>query len=194
MSRAARQAAVVLTASAALAMPAAAQWQAPAGYAFAPPESCPLAVRLYKSCDDQMRMFLDAVARARAERKLLIVVFGADWCPECRSLDELLAGDQVIGRPGLERMAVVHIAVSVLAGQRLVDVWSGLHVLKEIAARAGAREKLKGIPYVAVVDPETADRTALFSTAGTALEGDRKGHDPAKIEAALRQALARLGR
>lgn len=173
---------------------AAARWEAaPADYVYAPLPECPLPTKIYDACADQVQLFRDAAARARAGGKLLLVVFGADWCPDCRRLDKLLPTADVLEHADLAgRFEVVSIAVSVVVGGRLIDVWGGVHVLREVAAKAGKREKIKGIPYGAVVDPQSDERTVVFPTTNLEYGGERPGHDPAKVRAVLLDAMARL--
>ena len=68
--------------------PASAQWAAPpASYSFEAPSACPMAWKRYDACADQMIKFTDALAKAREGKRKLLVVFGADWCPWCRTID-----------------------------------------------------------------------------------------------------------
>lgn len=174
---------------------ASAEWRdPPADYVYTPLKECPLPTRIYNACEDQVRRFLDAAEKARREGRMLLVVFGADWCPDCHRLDKLLPTRDVLGHDDLAgRLDVVTIAVSVVVDGRLIDIWGGVHVLRQIAAKAGKRERIKGIPYAAVVDPKSEDRTVVFPTTNLEYGDDRPGHDPEKVRATLLDAMARLG-
>ena len=43
---------------------------------------------------DAQQMFAQALQEAKAEQQYLMVVFGADWCPDCRKLYENLHSPQ----------------------------------------------------------------------------------------------------
>ena len=84
--------------------PKADAWLAPlAGTAYRPAPGCPaqpLAVTAtvpgrppaarYRVCSDQAALFASALAEARATRRLLLVEFGATWCPSCSGLQAAL--------------------------------------------------------------------------------------------------------
>jgi thioredoxin len=60
---------------------------------------------------------------ARDERKPLVVVFGANWCPWCRKLDRLLAADDELAR--LADRAVLRLNVDIGQYDRNLDVAAG---------------------------------------------------------------------
>ncbi|HET9651501.1 MAG TPA: thioredoxin family protein [Usitatibacter sp.] len=80
-----------------------------------------------------------ALAQAQAARKPVLVVFGANWCPDCRALDIAMKG----GR-NAELIAKEFEVVKVDVGRfdRNVDVAASYDVPLK-----------KGIPAVAVVSP-----------------------------------------
>jgi len=49
--------------------------------------------RMFDECGDQLALFEQALARANAEGKVLLVEFGAEWCVWCHALDAHMNGD-----------------------------------------------------------------------------------------------------
>ncbi|GAB4376102.1 MAG: hypothetical protein Kow0062_15950 [Acidobacteriota bacterium] len=87
-----------------------------------------------------------ALARARENDRLLLVIFGADWCPDCAALERLLADPLVA--PLLEhRLDVLRLDV----GRRTRHV--------DLAARFGI-DYARGIPALVVLDGAGAVRLA----------------------------------
>jgi thioredoxin 1 len=60
---------------------------------------------------------------ARDERKPLVVVFGANWCPWCRKLDRLLAADAELAK--LAERAVLRLNVDIGQYDRNLDLAAG---------------------------------------------------------------------
>ncbi len=98
-----------------------------------------------------------ALQAAQAEHKLPLLVFGANWCPDCRVLDiEMHKG-----------------ALATLVGERFVVVKVDVGRFNkntDVAARFGVPLK-KGIPAVAVLRP---DASVAYLTAGGELADARK--------------------
>jgi protein disulfide-isomerase len=99
-----------------------------------------------------------ALIQARIRGKLVLVVFGANWCPDCRELAKQMAGGQLAERIG-QRFVVTK-----------VDVGNWSKNL-DIAQEYGNPIK-KGIPAVAVVAPDgkllqTIQAGKLMSARGT---------------------------
>jgi hypothetical protein len=46
----------------------------------------------YDECSDQLKLFAAAAARARADNKVLLVSFGAEWCIWCHVFDAYVHG------------------------------------------------------------------------------------------------------
>ncbi len=151
----------------ACATPASAQWAAPpAGYAFETPAACPLAWKRYDACADQMALFSVALAKAQAANRKLLVVFGADWCPWCRTIDGNLPTADYLGHPDLTgKIEVVNIAVSAVKDGRKVRLASGITVLELVTREVLLDKSGGGIPFFALVDP-TTDRLAIGLTNG----------------------------
>lgn len=102
-----------------------------------------------------------AVAQSKADHRPVLVVFGANWCPDCRALDMAMKG----GR-NAELIAKEFRVVKVDVGRfdRNVDV----------ASRYGVPLK-KGIPAVAIVSPE--DRVLYATKAGELADARRMSED-----------------
>lgn len=80
----------------------------------------------------------NALAKARKSGKQVLVVFGANWCPDCRALARQMASDKVAQK--LSRHFVV----------TKVEIGNWDHNM-DIVNRYGNPTK-KGIPAVAVLD------------------------------------------
>lgn len=161
--------ALVCTASGAVA----GEWALPpAGYTFAQPSVCATDPAragkptrpnqaAYRVCDDQMAMFQQGLADAKASGRLLLVSFGATWCPWCAAFQKHLAGGRVlVGTVDHVDLAksyhVVEIALSTLDKGQKAQVTSGEAVLAMLTRASGV--KIRSIPFLAVVDPADASR------------------------------------
>lgn len=85
-----------------------------------------------------------ALADAKAQSKLAVVVFGADWCHDSRSLAQVLLSDQFKTRFGA-RFTVTFIDVGV------PQTGKGRNL--ELVKRFGVKN-LKGTPAMFVISPE----------------------------------------
>jgi thiol-disulfide isomerase/thioredoxin len=149
----------------------------------------------YDICADQMALFKQALADARGAKRLLIVDFGATWCPWCRSLQAQWPTPALLGHKTSTldygaAFQVVKIGISTLHAGRQVDVASGHAVLDNVlAATKGA--KLKSVPFLAVIDPD--DRTKTVARGLDDFENPGAGaHAPSLIRGYLAQAHAHL--
>jgi thioredoxin 1 len=100
-----------------------------------------------------------ALAQARTERKQVLLVFGANWCGDCRELDKAMHGSS---QPLVaDRFEIVKIDVG------------NFDKNLEIANRYG-NPIGKGIPAVVVL---SADNAVLFSTKAGELANARRMGD-----------------
>jgi thioredoxin-related protein len=151
----------------AMATPVSAQWAVPpAAYTFKTPSACPMAWKRYDACADQMVKFTEALAKAQAGNRKLLVVFGADWCPWCRTIDSNLPTPDYLEHADLKgKIDVVNIAVSAAKDGRKVRLASGIAV-QTLVARDLLLDKVDGgIPFFALVDP-TTDRLGIGMSNG----------------------------
>ena len=164
----------------------------PAGYEYKPSPACPVPTTAYKGCEDQVEVLKAALEEAKRQDKLLLVVFGADWCPWCRALDIMIPSDEIMGFKGdgfdyKARYNFAKIAVSVIAKPRNAPVPSGITLIDLVAADAGIK-KAPGIPFIAVINPKTGK---VFARDTEDLENNTattKGHHAEKVRAVLREA------
>lgn len=150
-------------------------------------EKCDDKGKIYKVCSDQGEIFQKAAARAKEKNTMVVSLFGADWCPWCRSLSSLLsldseskkiAGDSVIVEIGLYR------------DQDRVE--SGWKVLDELTKQSAKKVKGEGVPLLAVTNPKS-NKTIFIDT--ESLEKNTKvskGHDPQKLAKAVQKAMTSL--
>jgi hypothetical protein len=110
-----------------------------------------------------------ATARAAADHKRVLVVFGGNWCGWCVKLHELCKNDAKVSRALLYEYEVVRVDVG--------------RFEKNLDLVPGAAEGMKksGLPYLAVLD-DAAKVVALQDT-GSFENGDL--HDPKKVLAFL---------
>lgn len=94
----------------------------------------------YNESADAKADIKQAVGQAKADHRPVLVVFGANWCPDCRALDLAMKSGRNAELIGKEFRVV---KVDVGRFDRNVDV----------ADRYGVPLK-KGIPAVAIVSPE----------------------------------------
>jgi thiol-disulfide isomerase/thioredoxin len=135
----------------------------PPDYQFSPAPGCTrqqkFQPRIYDDCADQMSLFQRARAEAFGAKKQVLVVFGANWCPSCRTFKTLTESPDFVsrpfkGKPLAERLHMVEIAVSRLHEGKVASVPSGEAVLNGVlAARPDLKQRT--IPFIAVIDPIT---------------------------------------
>lgn len=92
----------------------------------------------YDEAADAKAELTSALAKAKASRKQVLVIFGANWCPDCRALARQMANDKVAKK--LSRHFVL----------TKVEIGNWDHNM-DIVNRYGNPTK-KGIPAVAVLD------------------------------------------
>ena len=168
----------------------------PAGYAYQSTTDCPFPGVVYMACEDQMQRLAGALATARAEDKVLLVVIGADWCPWCRALEKLLPTDQILGRKdGLfdftARYAMTNIATSAVTKGKKTVVPSGEAAVDLLMARAGA-PRPRAIPYLVIIDPKTGNVAHRKSSDLEDPWNKEGGHDAGRVREFLRAAYAQL--
>lgn len=101
----------------------------------------------YDESADAKAQVRAAVAQSKADHRPVLVVFGANWCPDCRALDVAMKN----GR-NAELIAKEFRVVKVDVGRFDKNV--------DVAAAYDVPLK-KGIPAVAIVSP---DNRALYAT------------------------------
>jgi thiol-disulfide isomerase/thioredoxin len=124
----------------------------------------------YAVCADQMLVFADALTAAAKANKLLIVDFGATWCPWCKSLQAQFKSGVLADTA---QFVVAEIALSTTtAGGKREAVASGEAVLALVLAQR-SDVKLRAVPFLAVVDPARPGRTVARNLDD--LESDASG-------------------
>lgn len=156
---------------------AAAEWSIPpAGYVFEQTPAClenaEKAAKpsrpgqaVYAVCEDQMAVLAAGLADAKAAGKLLLVTFGATWCPWCASLQKHIRTAEVLQATGgpVDLGKVFHhveIGLSTLHKGQQSKIPSGDAALKLILEKADG-VKIRVIPFLAVVDP--ADTARVYA-------------------------------
>src|SRR3989338_11386019 len=112
--------------------------------------SCEDKGKLYPICSDQKSAFEKLAAKAVEEKKMVLTVFGADWCPWCHSLHRVLHGaeknEYLLSEIGLYRARD--------------KVPSGEKVMQELLGHSSLKEAPKGVPVMALYNPKT--KKAVF--------------------------------
>lgn len=165
---------------------------APANYTYAPIARCADAAAAalkpnearYEICTDQVAVFDRALTRARAAKKLLIVDFGATWCPWCRSLQAQCPSAALLGHKSptvnlADAFDIVEIGISTMHAGRRIDVPSGQAVLGEVLAAAGG-VKLRAVPFLAIIDPNDRSKTVARNLDDFEQQANGQ-HDPKRI-------------
>lgn len=169
----------------------------PQGYVYTAADSCPvdplpLAADLarrtpreaaYPVCADQMALFTEALAQARATGRLVLIEFGATWCPWCRTLSTQLDGPAILGSASGPRtlgddFLVLKIGISTLAKGRRTAIPSGEAVLERVLAAAPPTAKLRAVPFLAIVDPAAPVRTVVRNIDDLQRPGGSAGAEP----------------
>lgn len=114
-----------------------------------------------------------AVDQARRENKHVLVVFGANWCPDCRKLSADMA-EPALGTQIAERFVVTKVDVG------------NFNRNGRIVQQMGNPVDL-GIPAVVVLDGQGKQ---LGTATGPQLAAVRKAQDPAMLVAALDRLAA----
>lgn len=104
----------------------------------------PAAAQMYDEETSGTVLVEAALARARAENRQVILLFGANWCPYCRQLHELLNNDPAVGAVVRQSFVVVPIDVGTSARNRNVN----------LIDRYGATVFSEGVPSVVVIDAD----------------------------------------
>jgi len=124
----------------------------------------------YDESADAKAQLAAALAQAKADHRPVLVVFGANWCPDCRALDLAMKN----GR-NAELISSEFRVVKVDVGRFDRNV--------EVADKYGVPLK-KGIPAVAIV---TADDRAIYATKAGEL-ADARGMSEDGLYRFFRQA------
>lgn len=171
----------------------------PSGYRFETPGFCREDARLpkprpgqavYDVCADQMALYAKGIADAKAQNKLLLVTFGATWCPSCASLQKAIAAPDLLGGKGepsdLGRaFHQLEIGISTLDKGVKAAMPSGEAVLQLVLTGAPG-VKVRAIPFVVVIDPAHMER--IWARNIDDIEGRGGGFDLARLRVLLGEA------
>jgi thioredoxin-related protein len=145
-----------------------------AATAMAAPEYPKFGNDIYDPYIDGKILVVDALKRASADHKHVLLIFGANWCIWCHRLHDTLASDATLAQLVHQDYEVVMIDVNKRHGTaRNADV----------DGQYGNPTKL-GLPVLVVLDEKGKQLTTQDSGE---LENGKDGHDPAKIAAFLRK-------
>ncbi len=139
--------------------------------------------KIYKVCQDQETLYQESFDRAKAQTKILVVVFGAEWCPWCLSLHKMLNAPE-FGGEFAKKYVLSDIGVY-QGKQKLESGGKVLTKLKELTRDATA---LEGIPVLGLVNPKNGKAMLINTEPLEKNTKTQKGHDPKKLIAALEKA------
>jgi len=141
-----------------------AQTAAPSPAPLASAASSTVGKLVYNELADARAELNQALAAAQAQRKNVLIVFGANWCGDCLALDRKMSAGSLAEHVG-KRLLVLKVNVGRF--DRNVD----------LATQIGVSLK-KGIPAVAVL---AADGSVLKATNGGELANARNMGDEAVL-------------
>lgn len=169
-----------LAAAALIALPVAAQ---PGPGIAGDPAAKPTAVKppVYDEAADAKADVAAAVAKAKKEKKRVLVTLGANWCSWCRSLDGTFTQNEKVAA----ELGKAYVPVKVDVGRMKPD-GDRLKRNLDFAASWGADPK-KGIPLLVVLD----GNGKVVKVQETDVLEAGKGHDPEKVVAFLRENAGR---
>lgn len=138
------------------------------------PAARPAAPPVYDEAADAKADVTAAVAKAKKEKKRVLVTLGGNWCGWCRALDRTFTQDPKVAA----ELAKAYVPVKVDVGKMTKNL--------DLAASWGADPK-KGVPLLVVLDGKGK---AVKVQETEALEAG-KGHDPEKVVAFLQANAGR---
>lgn len=147
------------------------------------PAACSDEGKIYKVCADQEKLYKAALEKAKKDKKKLLVVVGAEWCPWCVSLHKMFGAPETFSKDFSSKYDHVSIAAHQTTSKEKVP--TGVAVLEKLKKQAKFDGKIAGIPVLAVVDPASG-KTRLIDT--EPLEENTatsKGHSHKKVLAAI---------
>lgn len=141
---------------------------------------------IYKTCTDQKLLFAEAFQNARTENQLLLVTFGADWCPWCRSLNQIFRNPTFLSKlPAPVQM----LEIGMYNGKSQVENPSGSETLGLVIENSKQQPEIQGFPFLALINP--ANGKVAFLNTGDLEENTatNKSHSPKKLVSALSAAI-----
>ena len=141
---------------------------------------------IYKVCTDQKEIYRQAFADAQQHSELLLITFGADWCPWCRALHSTFQNSAFIEKlPAKTRI----VEIGMYIGRTQTKNPTGGDVLRDLIEKSKQQPKVEGFPFLAVVNPLN-DKIA-FSNTGDLEENTKetKGHSRAKLIEAITEMM-----
>lgn len=125
---------------------------------------------VYDENADAKKVVADAVAKAKKEKKRVLVTLGGNWCGWCRALDRTFRRDEKVAA----EIGKSYVPVKVDVGRMTKNL--------DLAESWGADPK-KGVPLLVVLDGN--GKAVKVQETGSLEAG--KGHDPAKVLAFLKE-------
>lgn len=134
-----------------------------------PAANAPAKDPIYDESADARKVVAEAVAKAKSEKKRVLVTLGANWCGWCRALEKTFTKD---GKVAAE-IAKSYVPVKVDVGRMTKNL--------DLAASWGADPK-QGVPLLVVLDG--SGKAVKVQETGSLEAGN--GHDPEKVLAFLK--------
>ncbi len=156
--------------------------------------TCDDSRKIYKVCSDQNLSYMKIHAQAVHENKQLVLIFGADWCPWCQSMNKIFQDPKF--RTAIDA-TMIPLEIGIYKPSSREQVESGTLVLNHLfKVNKLDRNAYKGIPLIALVKPNINSKMdkAIFIKTGDLEKNSKahKGHDPEKVLKALLSAQKRL--
>jgi thiol-disulfide isomerase/thioredoxin len=132
--------------------------------------------RIYDDKADAKAQIDAALASAKRENRRVLIQWGANWCPWCRSLHACFQTDPTLAKTLRSEYDVV-----------LVDIGEGFFDQNlDLAAKYGADTKKHGVPFLTVLDGEGKVLVNQHTDPFETNEEGKKGHDAKKLQEFLK--------
>lgn len=156
--------------------------------------NCDDSKKIYKICNDQQVTYQKLRAEAIKQKKLVVIVFGADWCPWCKSMHMIFQNDN-FKKDIAPSMIPYEIGVYQYNSKQPVD--SGVSILNQYLTLNKLNLKdYKSVPLIAVIKPEIniqKDKVMFIKTGDLEKNtATSKGHDSEKVLKAILNAKEAL--
>ncbi|MCA8948119.1 MAG: thioredoxin family protein [Planctomycetes bacterium] len=131
------------------------------------PAKKPAAPPVYDEAADGKQVVAAAIAKAKHENRRVLIQWGANWCGWCKWLAGTMKSDRDVAHELLYEYVVVHVDVGRFD--------KNLDLAKSLGA------EFKAIPFLTVLDGDGKAIVQQNTEPFEINEGDKRGHDPAKL-------------
>jgi len=149
--------------------------------AFAAKSPCKDDGLVYKHCHQQEPIYKHGLAKAKAQKKLLLVQFGFESCPWCQNLHRVFTRGELQKYVG-KNFVFTEIDITSKSGKALFD---------KIKGKYDKPANKTGFPFLLVINPKTL-KSDYQDTGVLEDNSHGKGHNVAKVQSALERLRKEL--